>query len=119
MDEAGNAIGRFDLRVSAAETFGDDGAPSGIRVTLGFATDLFDAGTVARLGTRYRAILETVTADPETVVGDVDILSDDERGRSIPSTPCLDTRSAHCRSCSMRRFGHIPTVMRCPILETR
>lgn len=83
-EETGNGIGRFDLRVSAEETFSDDAAPSGINVTLGFATDLFDADTVARLGIRYRTILEAVTADPETVVGDIGILSEDERGALLP-----------------------------------
>ncbi|MEN0136534.1 MAG: amino acid adenylation domain-containing protein, partial [Rhodococcus sp. (in: high G+C Gram-positive bacteria)] len=84
-DAAGTpGIGRFDLRVTAAETFDADGIPAGITVTLGFATDLFDPGTVRRLGERFRRILDAVTGDPGLVVGDIDILSDAERATLVP-----------------------------------
>ncbi|MFZ2174670.1 MAG: amino acid adenylation domain-containing protein, partial [Rhodococcus sp. (in: high G+C Gram-positive bacteria)] len=77
-------LGRFDLRVTTAETFDNDGIPSGITANLGFATDLFDPETVFRLGERFRRILETVATDPGIDVGEIDILSDAERAAFVP-----------------------------------
>ncbi|MEU2002272.1 amino acid adenylation domain-containing protein, partial [Rhodococcus sp. NPDC019616] len=77
-------IGRFDLRVATEEFFDADGTPSGITVSLGFATDLFDPETVVGLGMRFRRILETVGANPETGVGEIDILTDPERATLVP-----------------------------------
>ncbi len=83
-DPETSGIGRLDLRVTATETFDADGIPSGITATLGFATDLFDPGTVRRLGERFRRILETTAGDPGLVVGDLDVLSDTERATLVP-----------------------------------
>ncbi len=77
-------LSRFDLGVSAVETFDEVGTPSGISVRLAFATDLFDAETVRGLGLRFACVLESVTADPAIMVGDIDILSDDERSAIRP-----------------------------------
>ncbi|MCZ4584935.1 amino acid adenylation domain-containing protein, partial [Rhodococcus opacus] len=79
-----SGVGRFDLRVTATEAVDADGTPSGITATLGFATDLFDPGTVRGLGKRFRRILATVTADPALAVGDIDILSDTEHATLVP-----------------------------------
>jgi amino acid adenylation domain-containing protein/non-ribosomal peptide synthase protein (TIGR01720 family) len=76
--------GRFDLRVATEEFFDADGTPSGITVSLGFATDLFDPETVIGLGMRFRRILATVAANPETGVGEIDILTDPERATLVP-----------------------------------
>ncbi len=83
-DEHPPDLGRFDLGVSAVELFDEVGTPSGITVTLAFATDLFDAETVRGLGLRFARVLESVTADPAIMVGDIDILSDDERSAIRP-----------------------------------
>lgn len=79
-----SGLGRFDLRVTAAEAVDADGIPSGITATLGFATDLFDPTTVRGLGERFRRILQTVTGDPALAVGDIDILSDTEHATLVP-----------------------------------
>ncbi|NHU45804.1 non-ribosomal peptide synthetase, partial [Rhodococcus sp. A14] len=79
-----SGVGRFDLRVTATEAVDADGTPSGITATLGFATDLFDPGTVRGLGERFRRILQTVTGDPALAVGDIDILSDTEHATLVP-----------------------------------
>ncbi|MER2208810.1 MAG: AMP-binding protein, partial [Rhodococcus sp. (in: high G+C Gram-positive bacteria)] len=83
-DEYPPDIGRFDLGVSAVETFDEADTPSGITVTLAFATDLFDAETIRGLGLRFARVLESVTTDPAMIVGDIDILSDDERSAMRP-----------------------------------
>ncbi|MCJ0946757.1 amino acid adenylation domain-containing protein [Rhodococcus sp. ARC_M8] len=92
-DEHPRDIGRFDLGVSAVETFDEVGTPSGISVRLAFATDLFDAETVRGLGLRFARVLESVTADPAIMVGDIDILSDVERSAIRPVRS--DPRASH------------------------
>ncbi|MBE7161593.1 MAG: amino acid adenylation domain-containing protein, partial [Williamsia herbipolensis] len=55
------------------------------RVGVVHALDLFDGDTAARLARRWVHVLRTLTADPEEVVGDVDLLLDDERAQAIPA----------------------------------
>ncbi|MCZ9632246.1 non-ribosomal peptide synthetase [Rhodococcus sp. BH5] len=92
-DEHPPDLGRFDLGVSAVELFDEVGTPSGITVTLAFATDLFDAETVRGLGLRFARVLESVTTDPTMMVGDIDILSDVERSAMQPVRS--DPRASH------------------------
>src|SRR3546814_12827153 len=71
---------------SLAEDLGTDGTPNGIAAGLGYATDLFDEGTVAGFARRLQRILETVTATPDVRVGDIDILGTEERRELTPVT---------------------------------
>ncbi|MEV0298179.1 amino acid adenylation domain-containing protein [Nocardia sp. NPDC050710] len=63
---------RFDLSVTVAEQ------EEGLAVRFGYATDLFDAGTIERLADRWVRILRTVAADPAIPVGDIDLLQPGE-----------------------------------------
>ncbi|AQA22073.1 amino acid adenylation domain protein [Rhodococcus sp. MTM3W5.2] len=63
------AIAKFDLHVAVA----------GDRVTWTYATDLFDADTVAGLADRLGRILRAVATDPSAVVGDIDLRNESER----------------------------------------
>ncbi len=72
--EADAAVAKFDLDLVLADT--DDG---GCAVSLTYATDLFDAETAARIADGYVRMLDMVTAHPEQAVGDVDLLTDDDR----------------------------------------
>ncbi|MFE5647477.1 amino acid adenylation domain-containing protein, partial [Rhodococcus sp. NPDC056516] len=83
-DERPRDVGRFDLGVCAVETFDAEGAPSGITVALEFATDLFEPETVRGFGLRFAHILESLTTGPSVVIGDIDILSEDERSATRP-----------------------------------
>ncbi|MFJ1867511.1 amino acid adenylation domain-containing protein [Streptomyces sp. NPDC088097] len=47
--------------------------------SLEFATALYDAATVERLAERFRHLLAAVAADPDVVLGEVDLLSGAER----------------------------------------
>jgi non-ribosomal peptide synthetase component F len=76
----------FDLQLTLAENVDADGNPGGITAGLGYATDLFDDATVAGLAERLQRILATVTAGPDTPVGDIDILGVRERADLIPVT---------------------------------
>ena len=56
---------KFDLSLGLSERRGATGAPAGIDGVLEYASDLFDAGTVATLGSRLIRLLEAVAADAD------------------------------------------------------
>ncbi len=72
--EFDSGVAQFDLHLFALDHYDADGAPAGIELALGYATDLFDADTAERFVGQLRRILESVTTAPETVVGDLDLL---------------------------------------------
>ncbi|MFD4428339.1 non-ribosomal peptide synthase/polyketide synthase [Nocardia sp. NPDC058497] len=75
--EFDSGVAQFDLHLFALDHYTTDGAPAGIEMALGYATDLFDAGTAERFADQLRQVLESVTAAPETVIGDLDLLGAD------------------------------------------
>ncbi|MEU7137625.1 amino acid adenylation domain-containing protein, partial [Streptomyces sp. NPDC046261] len=70
---------KFDLGFTLAERFSGGGSPSGIEGQVEFATDLFDRPTVELLAQRLVRLLEAVVADPGLPIGQVEILSGEER----------------------------------------
>ncbi|HEX2133955.1 MAG TPA: amino acid adenylation domain-containing protein, partial [Actinophytocola sp.] len=64
---------KFDLVFSFAEHSGR------VECRLEYATDLFDASTVAALGTRLVTLLTAVIADPDAPLSTVDLRTDAER----------------------------------------
>ncbi len=77
--EVAGATAKFDLSFSFREHRAPDGAPAGIGCWLEYSTDLYDRETVSRLAARYVALLDTLTARPESPAGAADILSAAER----------------------------------------
>ncbi|WP_233530075.1 non-ribosomal peptide synthase/polyketide synthase [Antrihabitans stalagmiti] len=74
-------IAQFDLALTMAEA----SAPGmGLAGTLRFATDLFDRDTAAAFVDRFVRIVEAVAAQQDIVVGDIDLLSLDERTALVP-----------------------------------
>ncbi|WP_225732717.1 non-ribosomal peptide synthetase, partial [Nocardia sp. JCM 34519] len=69
-------VERFDLTLTLTDTPDRDGS---IPVQLGYATDLFDPGTIAGFADRLRQVLRAVVSDPTVPVRDIDILSAEER----------------------------------------
>ncbi|MFD8087124.1 amino acid adenylation domain-containing protein, partial [Kitasatospora sp. NPDC059722] len=65
---------KFDLTFQLAES------AEGLAGSVEYAVDLFDRATAEALGARLVAVLEAVAADPSVRVGDVDVLTGDERG---------------------------------------
>ncbi|MEV0340095.1 amino acid adenylation domain-containing protein [Nocardia sp. NPDC050713] len=68
------AVGaKFDLEWMLDEQFDEEGAPTGIDGSLTFALDLFEPSTARTLTERYVELLDAVTANPELVLGDIDV----------------------------------------------
>jgi amino acid adenylation domain-containing protein len=63
---------RYDLTV---EAFPNEGA---LDIFFDYNSDLYDEGTMARLQSHYRSILEAAVADPNQAIGDIPLLSSDE-----------------------------------------
>ncbi|WP_460972598.1 amino acid adenylation domain-containing protein, partial [Prescottella soli] len=70
-------VAKFDLQVTLSET------SDGLSVDLTYATDLFDASTMRVFGERFVRVLESVTADPAAVVGDLELLDGAERSQVL------------------------------------
>nr|WP_051161593.1 non-ribosomal peptide synthetase [Nocardia brevicatena] len=81
--EFDGAIAKFDLQLNIVPRNSDDGSPAGLIASFTYATDLFDETTVAEFGQRLVRVLDTVTASPTEVIGDIDLLAPAERDRIL------------------------------------
>ncbi|MBF4999673.1 non-ribosomal peptide synthase/polyketide synthase, partial [Nocardia sp. BSTN01] len=70
---------KFDLHLNLTERFAADGSAEGMSAELAYATDMFDARTVAAFADRLVRTLDAVTADPAAPLGDIDLLDAVER----------------------------------------
>ncbi|MFD4180809.1 amino acid adenylation domain-containing protein, partial [Rhodococcus sp. NPDC058514] len=75
----------FDLQLTLSEDVGRTGESRGLSAEFTFATDLFDQSTIAQFAERFVRIIDAVTTDPELPVGDLDVLSADERTEFVPA----------------------------------
>ncbi|MFI6627198.1 amino acid adenylation domain-containing protein, partial [Streptomyces sp. NPDC050528] len=73
------ANARFDLEVTAEETFDAHGRPAGLRGSVIVAADLFDESTASRMAGWFLKVLETVTAAAQVRLHEVDLLDDQQR----------------------------------------
>ncbi|GGK49705.1 hypothetical protein GCM10011591_21490 [Nocardia camponoti] len=65
---------KFDLSVTVAES-----ATGGLAAEFSYATDLFDASTIASFAERYVRILDAIATDQHQRLRDIDLLADTER----------------------------------------
>ncbi|MBE7246647.1 MAG: AMP-binding protein, partial [Actinomycetospora chiangmaiensis] len=72
-------VAKFDLSFALWERRGADGSPEGILGRIEYASDLFDASSVAALARRFVRLLEAVAADPEVRLGQIELLEPAER----------------------------------------
>ncbi|MFE9820443.1 amino acid adenylation domain-containing protein, partial [Streptomyces sp. NPDC005773] len=79
----GSDVARFDLSFNLGERHSDDGSTAGMHAVLEFSADLFDEGSAELLCARFVRVLEAVTADPGTRVGQVPLLDTEERQRVL------------------------------------
>ncbi|MFD6859888.1 non-ribosomal peptide synthase/polyketide synthase [Rhodococcus sp. NPDC060090] len=87
----------FDLELLVADAGGTRGAADaagvldtgteggGLEAAFVYATDLFDAATVAGFAARLTRLLDAVTTDPDVPVGEIDLLTDLERDTLVPA----------------------------------
>ncbi|MGW0180166.1 non-ribosomal peptide synthase/polyketide synthase, partial [Nocardia sp. NPDC003345] len=76
------SVAKYDLHLQLVDDLRPAGEPGGLGVEFGYATDLFDESTVAAIFDRYLLLLRAVLADPRAAVGDIDLLTAQERQRS-------------------------------------
>ncbi|MFD6395686.1 non-ribosomal peptide synthase/polyketide synthase [Nocardia sp. NPDC060249] len=88
-------VAKFDLELTLTEHRDDDGTPTGISGAFLYATDLFDATTIASFGTRLDRILTAVLADPARPVGDLDVLDAAERTHLLTTWNDTATETGH------------------------
>ena len=74
-DEA--AMARFDLLLSLTNT------DHGLTGSWAYCTDLFDRVTMARMSAHFVRVLEAVTANAETAVADLPLLSPEEQAQML------------------------------------
>ncbi|NKY87955.1 amino acid adenylation domain-containing protein [Nocardia veterana] len=65
----------FDLQITVADNYDDDGAPAGLTGGITYARDLFDPDTVTAIAARLHRLLRALVTDPTQVVHEVDLLS--------------------------------------------
>jgi amino acid adenylation domain-containing protein len=85
---------QFDLTLDTSEN------AQGLHACLTYASDLFEAATVARLMRHWQQLLTAIVADPQAVVGNMPLLEDAERQHHLrawnPATrPFPVTRTLH------------------------
>lgn len=68
----GSVTAKFDLFLSLCEV------PDGLRATIEYSTDLFDAATIQRLFTHYENLLRGIVAEPTARLSDLPLLSQAE-----------------------------------------
>jgi hypothetical protein len=79
---------KFDLQFTLVPM------PSGeLEALLTYATDLFDESTAHLIGQRFVRVLEAVAADASTVVGDIEIASDEERAQLLGGSASVRPRA--------------------------
>lgn len=74
-DEDKKRTAKFDITLSLRET------PSGLRGSVEYNTDLFDASTIRRLLDSWQSLLEGVVANPHARISELPVLSTEERRR--------------------------------------
>ncbi len=80
-------VAEFDLHLTLADTFDADGRPDGLTGQLVYATDLFDAMTATEVVERYQRILTAFVDTPDRAVGDLPVLSEEERRSLTVAAP--------------------------------
>ncbi|MDB9520160.1 amino acid adenylation domain-containing protein [Roseofilum reptotaenium CS-1145] len=71
------ATSRFDLTLSMEET------DQGILGYWEYATDLFDAATIARMAGHLQVLLEAIAANPQQKIGELPLLTEAERHKLL------------------------------------
>ncbi|MEV0368080.1 amino acid adenylation domain-containing protein, partial [Nocardia fusca] len=79
--EIADDVARFDLQFS----LGENGS-GGLDLVVNYATELFDEATASTMITRFQRLLTAVAADPDAVLGDLELLDPSERREALTRT---------------------------------
>jgi amino acid adenylation domain-containing protein len=71
--ELSSRTAKFELTLFATEV------PEGLRLTMEYSTDLFDAARVDRMLAHYRILLGEIVAHPDQPIGAIRMLTEEER----------------------------------------
>ncbi|MFI5777057.1 amino acid adenylation domain-containing protein [Nocardia sp. NPDC051570] len=83
---------KFDLQVTVEPRHESDGAPGELVTVLTYATEVFDEATVWALGRRFERMLTAVAADPQILIGAIDLFDAGERA-VVPAHEPVETAS--------------------------
>ncbi|WP_280498184.1 non-ribosomal peptide synthetase, partial [Nocardia farcinica] len=83
--DVGAQLAKTDLTVTLYDLYDEDGTPAEIVTDFSYATDLFDEATVQGFADRFVRVLETVVADMDVPVGEIDLLAPEEAERILRS----------------------------------
>lgn len=72
-------LSRYDLQLTLSDTFDADGRAGGLAGTITYSADLFDESTARGFAERLRRIVTEVVADPDVIVGDIELTGPAER----------------------------------------
>ncbi|MFY0568156.1 non-ribosomal peptide synthase/polyketide synthase [Archangium lansingense] len=87
------ATSKFDLTLTMIE------GPGGLGGAVLYNTDLFEAGTVARMMRHYQTVLEALTTRPDTAILDLPLLTAEERQQVL--VEWNDTRADYPREATL------------------
>jgi pristinamycin I synthase 3 and 4 len=79
LGELGGTTAKFDLAFHFTEARAVDGTPQGVHCLIEYATDLFDRGSIKKLGQRLLRVLRAISTAPDQPVTRIDILEPAER----------------------------------------
>lgn len=90
----GEQVENFDLRLMAAED------ENGLILSFKYRTDLFKAETIARMANHFHVLLEGIIADPGSLLGEYQLLTEAERVQQLikwnpVATAVPESRSLH------------------------
>ncbi|MEU6072786.1 amino acid adenylation domain-containing protein [Micromonospora sp. NPDC047074] len=78
LEEAPNGTAKFDLSVSYTERLAPNRKPSGLDITIEYATDLFDRATVERIGGYLLRLMRSALSDPDAPMSRLDMIPREE-----------------------------------------
>ncbi len=87
---------KFDLTLFATEV------AEGLRLTMEFSSDLFDAATADRMLAHYRILLDEILAHPDRPIGALCMLTPEERDQLLAG---MERRGDRRSGPDLRRVG--------------
>jgi amino acid adenylation domain-containing protein len=94
--EGDSETAHFDLTLQIADT------DQGLTAALVYNTDLFEAGTIARMLGHFQTLLAGIVADPEQHLSDLPLMTPDERRQALAR--CNGGKTDHPRDSLVHRL---------------